>query len=56
MSRPAEGLYPVERMTYGFLRSLRELLEKAHQENDEIFAEAEDDEDFEAPRMYLSRQ
>ncbi len=29
---------------------MRELLEKAHQEEDDLFAEAEDDEEFEAPR------
>ena len=32
--------------------SMRELLEKAHQEDDELFAEAENDEDFEAPREF----
>ena len=32
------------------LFSMRELLEKAHQEDDELFAEGENDEDFEAPR------
>ncbi len=30
--------------------SMRELLDKAHQEEDDFFAEAEDDEEFEAPR------
>ena len=29
---------------------MRELLEKAHQEDDELFVEVEDDEEFEAPR------
>jgi len=29
---------------------MRELLDKAHQEEDDFFAEAEDDEEFEAPR------
>ena len=36
--------------------SMRELLEKAHQEDDELFAEAENDDDFEAPRELLTQR
>jgi hypothetical protein len=44
----AVGAACVDALTF---RSMRELLEKAHQQDeDELFAEVEDDEEFVAPR------